>query len=98
MAEQMIIDSSAKDATRMLDIGPDEVWTPFFESINQLMLEEKKQRQDNDSFKGADVCCKIVSLTLQNCCYCCLFFDPFISRLNLVNNLLLNYLVASCLR
>ena len=69
MAEgQMIIDSSAKDTQRMLDIGPDEVWTPFLESVNELMLEEKKQRQENDSFKGAVVCCKIVSLTLQECC------------------------------
>ena len=43
MAEgQMIIDSSAKDTQRMLDIGPDEVWTPFLESVNELMLEEKK--------------------------------------------------------
>jgi len=61
MAEgQMIIDSSAKDTQRMLDIGPDEVWTPFLESVNELMLEEKKQRQENDSFKGAVVCCKII--------------------------------------
>ena len=45
----------------MIEIGADEVWTPFLESINSLMLEEKKQRQENDSFKGAEVCCKIVS-------------------------------------
>lgn len=44
----------------MIEIGADEVWTPFLESINSLMLEEKKQRQDNDSFKGAEVCCKIL--------------------------------------
>lgn len=45
----------------MIEIGPDEVWTPFLENINNLMLEEKKQRQENDSFKGAEICCKIVS-------------------------------------
>ena len=62
MAEgQMIIDSRAPDTQRMIDIGPDEAWTPFFESVNQLMLEEKKARQDSDSFKGAEICCKIVS-------------------------------------
>ena len=59
----MIIDSRAKDAQRMIDIGPDEVWTPFLESINDLMLEEKKVRQENESFKGAEICCKIVSLS-----------------------------------
>ena len=57
----MIIDSRAKETQRMIEIGADEVWTPFLEKINLLMLEEKKQRQDNESFKGAEVCCKIVS-------------------------------------
>ena len=59
--ERMQIDSRAKETQRMIEIGADEVWTPFLESINSLMLEEKKQRQENDSFKGAEVCCKIVS-------------------------------------
>ena len=27
-----------------------------------MMLEEKKARQENDNFKGAEVCLKIVSL------------------------------------
>ena len=47
----------------MIEIGPDEQWTPFYENINSLMVEEKKQRQDNDAFKGAETCCKIVSIT-----------------------------------
>ena len=65
----------------MIEIGADEVWTPFLESINSLMLEEKKQRQDNDSFKGAEVCCKIVShleivpWVLLN--FCRTFFSEF---------------------
>ena len=45
----------------MFEIGPDEQWTPFLEGINTLMLEEKKARQENDNFKGAEVCLKIVS-------------------------------------
>ena len=58
---QMIIDSRAKETQRMIEIGADEVWTPFLENINSLMLEEKKQRQENEAFKGAEICCKIVS-------------------------------------
>ena len=46
----------------MFEIGPDEQWTPFLEGINTMMLEEKKARQENDNFKGAEVCLKIVSL------------------------------------
>lgn len=46
----------------MIELGPDEQWTPFYETINSYMLEEKKYRQENDSFKGAETCCKIVSL------------------------------------
>ena len=59
---KMIIDSSAKqEPQRMIEIGPEEMWTPFLESINQLMLDEKKARQENDSHKGSEICCKIVS-------------------------------------
>ena len=66
MAEGMIIDTGAgagakKDNQRMIEIGADETWTPFLEKINVLMIEEKKARQENESFKGAEACCKIVS-------------------------------------
>ena len=62
----MIIDTKPKDkeAQRMIEIGPEEMWTPFLESINSLMLEEKKARQENDAFKGSEICCKIVSIDI----------------------------------
>ena len=71
MAEGMIIDTGAgagvqKDTQRMIEIGADEVWTPFLEKINTFMHEEKKARQDNDAFKGAEVCVKIVSRELSH--------------------------------
>ena len=46
----------------MFEIGAEEMWTPYLENINKLMIEEKQARQDNDAFKGADICCKIVSV------------------------------------
>jgi len=49
----------------LIEIGADEAWTPFYESINQLMHEEKKARQENDSFKGAEICCKILQATFD---------------------------------
>lgn len=52
---------AAKEHQRMFEIGSEEMWTDFHEKINQFMLEEKQARQDNDSFKGAELCCKIVS-------------------------------------
>ena len=55
-----MIDVDQKDKQRLLDVGNQE-WTPFFEKINDLMLEEKKCRQQNDTIKGAEVCVKIVS-------------------------------------
>ena len=48
----------------MIEIGPEEMWTPFLESINSLMLEEKKARQENDAFKGSEISCKIVSIDI----------------------------------
>ena len=61
MADAVMIDSRAKEAQRLIEIGPDEMGTPFLESINAIMLEEKKARQENDSIKGSELCCKIVS-------------------------------------
>lgn len=49
---------------RLLDVG-DEPWNDYYEMINSLMLEEKKCRQENDTFKGSELCCKIVSLSLN---------------------------------
>ena len=62
----MIIDTAPKEQQRMIEIGPEEMWTPFLESINSLMLEEKKARQENDSLKGSEICCKIVSKRHHN--------------------------------
>jgi hypothetical protein len=47
---------------RILEIAADEVWSPFFESINDLMLQEKKYRFENDANKLAEVCKQIVSV------------------------------------
>jgi len=29
---------------RLIDVGPDEMWTDFLEQINDLMIEEKAAR------------------------------------------------------
>lgn len=31
----------AQQKQRMFEIGADEMWTPFLEEVNDLMLEEK---------------------------------------------------------
>lgn len=54
-----MIDAGQKDKQRLLDVGSQE-WTPFYEKINDLMLEEKKCRQTNDTIKGAEICVKIL--------------------------------------
>ena len=42
--EKMVIDTNPKEVQRLIEIGPDEEWTPFLEKINAIMLEEKKAR------------------------------------------------------
>lgn len=52
-----------KDKTlKMFEIGADEMWTPFFEEVNDLMHEEKQARHDNDHVKTSEICLRIVSL------------------------------------
>ena len=58
---QLINTKPSDGPQRMLEIGAEEMWTPYLEEINELMVQEKKARQENDSYKGAELCCKIVS-------------------------------------
>jgi|LakMenEpi03Aug12_release.lakeMendotaPanAssembly.Ray.scaffolds.fasta_scaffold1726824_1 hypothetical protein len=46
---------------RILEIPADEMWSPYYEEINELLYQEKKARQENDSNKSAEVCVKVVS-------------------------------------
>lgn len=57
----------------MFEIGAEEMWTPFLEEANDLMVEEKRFRHENDHIKVAEVCLRIVS------------GQSFGSRNNLVN-------------
>jgi len=45
----------------MFDIGAEEMWTPFLEEVNDLMVEEKAARHENDHIKIAQICTRIVS-------------------------------------
>ena len=46
---------------RMFEIGADEMWTPFLDEVNELMVEEKAARHENDHIKLAEICVRIVS-------------------------------------
>jgi len=41
MAQQI---STGKEQQRMFELGDEEMWTPFLENINKLMIEEKQAR------------------------------------------------------
>lgn len=47
----------------MFDIGAEEMWTPFLEEVNDLMIEEKAARHENDGIKTSEICLRIVSTT-----------------------------------
>ena len=53
---------SAVGKQRLVEIGPDEMWTDFLEQVNDLMLEEKAARQISDHIKLAEICTRIVSV------------------------------------
>ncbi len=46
---------------RLVETGPDEIWTDFLEQVNDLMIEEKAARQISDHIKLAEICTRIVS-------------------------------------
>ena len=45
----------------MFEIPANEPWTPFLEEVNDLMLEEKQARHDNDHVKVSEISLRIVS-------------------------------------
>ena len=49
---------------RMFEIGEEEMWTPFLEEVNDLMIEEKQARHENDHIKVSEICLRIVRLKL----------------------------------
>ena len=59
MAHQIKTGTSEKQ--RMFELPAGEPWTPFMEEVNDLMLEEKQARHENDHVKVSDICLRIVS-------------------------------------
>ena len=45
----------------MVEIGPEDMWTDFYEKINNMLIEEKRLRHLNEHNQLATVCCDIVS-------------------------------------
>lgn len=54
-----------QEKQRMFDIGAEEMWTPFLEEVNDLMIEEKAARHENDGIKTSEICVRIVSEIYQ---------------------------------
>ena len=51
---------------RLIELGPEEMWTPFLEEENQLFIEEKAARHENDPNKVTEICKRIVQLAFDN--------------------------------
>ncbi len=50
-----------QEKQRMFELAPGESWTPFLDEVNDLMLEEKVARHENDHIKASEICLRIVS-------------------------------------
>jgi hypothetical protein len=46
---------------RILELKDDEMWEPFHDKINDMMLQEKKARAENNTEEGVKACREIVS-------------------------------------
>ena len=56
--------AGGSDKQRMFDLGEGEMWTPFLEEVNDLMLEEKQARHENDHIKASEICLRIVQIKI----------------------------------
>jgi hypothetical protein len=50
----------------MFELAPGQTWTPFLEEVNDLMLEEKVSRHENDGVKTSEICLRIVRVKLTH--------------------------------
>lgn len=48
----------------MIELGEEEMWTPFLEEVNTLLIDEKQLRHEGDHNKQSDVCVRVVSKSL----------------------------------
>jgi hypothetical protein len=46
---------------RLFEVPEGEIWSDFHDQIDELLHEEKKYRQENDTFKLSEICLRIVS-------------------------------------
>ena len=51
---------------RLIELEDEEMWTPYLEDANQLLIEEKAARHENDGVKLADLCKRIIQLSYDN--------------------------------
>jgi len=52
------------DKQRMIELKDEEMWTPFLEEVNNLLIEEKQVRHKNDHIRLAEICTRIVSIKI----------------------------------
>jgi len=51
---------------RIIELGEEEMWTPFHEEVNGLFHDEKKSRHDNDANSSTDILKRIIQLCFDN--------------------------------
>jgi hypothetical protein len=69
-----------KDKQRMIEIGPDDMWTSFLEQVNDYLHEEKAIRHENDHIKSSEICQRIVSHII----ICVFLFNNFWLTIDLI--------------
>lgn len=51
---------------RLIEPYDEEMWTPFLEEVNSLMLEEKAARHENNATKGSELTKRIIQVCFDN--------------------------------
>lgn len=54
------------DKERIIELGEEEMWTPFHEEVNGLFHDEKKSRHENDANTSTDILKRIIQLCYDN--------------------------------
>jgi len=55
----------SQEKQRLIEVGPEEMWTPFLEKVNDLLIEEKHTRQEKNEkdqhIRLSEICLTIVT-------------------------------------
>ena len=51
---------------KLIELEAEEMWTPYHDEVNSLLIEEKAARHENDAVKLSELCRRVLQISFDN--------------------------------